>query len=158
MTGLTRLGLPGSTLSRDDSPHSRRPLRAATAASPLAVLQTTAETPPSWSTSGWADWMPQKSPRVMSEPQERFEGQERQEGRRLAFARNALMYQSSRKTRLSAVGAGTGPSFSAAYPYAAEKDNHPVVLLRMFTARSAEPAVRSLCSAHFSQRSGDGTP
>lgn len=55
VTDFTRFGLPGSTFSTDDAPHSSRGFRASTAAAPFAVLHRTTETPPSKSTSGWAD-------------------------------------------------------------------------------------------------------
>lgn len=50
----------------------------------------TADTPPSISTSGCEDWMPQKSPNVISEPQERLAGQAWHEGLKRAFFRKSV--------------------------------------------------------------------
>ena len=110
VTDFTRFGLPGSTFSTDDAPHSSRGFRASTAAAPFAVLHRTTETPPSKSTSGWADRIPQKAPSVISEPHERLHGQEKHDGRSEALHRKARMYQSSSNTPPSQAGA---PSYSA---------------------------------------------
>lgn len=108
----TRDGLLGTTSFIDEGPISRESRTASSALTPFSVLQITADTPRSSTTSGWMSCIPQKSPKVRSLPQQRFAGQSRQLSLREALCKNALIYQSREFSLLR--------TFSVATKYATE--------------------------------------